>query len=113
MISFVTLSTTTGLSKQEPNVLMDSMEDLKQLLIKRLNSQGLEPDDFPLLLRDLTTLLASDSDIGTEALNARLNVLGWHKAKLDYQSLQLALAWIETGVAGSSTGHETKRATPN
>jgi hypothetical protein len=79
------------------------MEDLKQILIKRLNSQGLEPDDLPLLLRDLTTLLASDSEMGTEALNARLNVLGWHKAKLDYQSLQLALAWVETEMEATSS----------
>jgi hypothetical protein len=78
------------------------MEDLKPLLIDRLQQQGIEPDDLPLLLRDLTSILGSDSEIDTAALNARLNVLGWHKAELDYQSLQLALAWVETEMAGSS-----------
>jgi hypothetical protein len=79
------------------------MQDLKQLLIDRLKLQGIEPDDFPLLLRDLTSILGSDSEMETEALNARLNVLGWHKAQLDYQSLQLALAWVETEMEATSS----------
>jgi hypothetical protein len=78
------------------------MDDLKQLLIDRLKRQGIESDDLPLLLRDLASLLGSDSKIETAALNAKLNVLGWHKAQLDYQSLQLALAWVEAETAGSS-----------
>jgi len=69
---------------------------LKPLLIERLQQQGIEPGDLPLFLRDLAVLLRSSSEIDTTTLNARLNILGWHNAKLDYQSLQLALAWIET-----------------
>ena len=78
------------------------MEDLKLILIDRLQQQGIESNDLPLFFRDLASILGSDSKIGTAALNARLNVLGWHKAELDYQSLQLALAWVETETAGSS-----------
>jgi hypothetical protein len=78
------------------------MEDLKLLLIDRLQQQGIEPDDLPLFLRDLATILRSSSEMDTAALNARLNVLGWHKAQLDYQSLQLALACVEAESAGSS-----------
>ena len=78
------------------------MSGLHQLLIDRLQQQGIESDDLPLFFRDLASILGSDSEIDTAALNARLNVLGWHKAELDYQSLQLALAWVETEMAGSS-----------
>jgi hypothetical protein len=85
----------------------DSMEDLKRLLIDRLKRQGIEPDVLSLLLRDLTSILGSDSEIGTVALNAKLNVLGWPKPQLDYQSLQLDLAWVEMETAGSSTDQES------
>ena len=69
---------------------------LHQLLLTRLQQQGIEPDDLPLFLRDLAAILnlKPESDVG--ALNARLNVLGWHQVRLDYQSLQLALAWMES-----------------
>ena len=76
------------------------MDDLKPLLIDRLQQQGIEPDDLPLFLRDLAELLRSSHKIDTEALNARLNVLGWHKAQLDYQSIQLALAWMDSENSG-------------
>jgi hypothetical protein len=40
-------------------------------------------------------LLQSKPESDVVELNMRLNVLGWDKAQLDYQSLQPALAWIE------------------
>jgi hypothetical protein len=37
-----------------------------------------------------------DSGVGIEAAaNSKLQLLGWNGVTLDYQSLQLALAWIE------------------
>jgi len=71
------------------------MKNLKRLLIDRLQQQGIESDDLPLFLRDLAVFIRSSSKMNIVALNARLNVLGWHKAELDYQSMQLALAWVE------------------
>jgi hypothetical protein len=72
------------------------MCSLHQLLLTRLQLQGIEPDDLPLFLRDLAAILKMKpkSDVG--ALNERLSVLGWHQVRLDYQSLQLALAWMES-----------------
>ena len=72
------------------------MADLYQLLLTRLQQQGIEPDDLPLFLRDLTEILKSKPGSDVAALNERLNVLGWHQVQLDYQSLQLALAWMES-----------------
>jgi hypothetical protein len=56
-----------------------------------------------LFLRDLAEILKSKPEPDIAALNERLNVLGWHQVQLDYQSLQLALAWLEAGagVVGS------------
>jgi hypothetical protein len=72
------------------------MADLYQLLLTRLQQQGIEPDDLPLFLRDLAAIHKSKPESDIAALNAKLNVLGWHQVQLDYQSLQLALAWIES-----------------
>jgi hypothetical protein len=72
------------------------MADLYQLLLTRLQPQGIEPDDLPLFLRDLAAIHKSKPESDIAALNAKLNVLGWHQVQLDYQSLQLALAWMES-----------------
>ena len=72
------------------------MADLYQLLLTRLQQQGIEPDDLPLFLRDLAAIHNSKPESDIAALNSKLNVLGWHHVQLDYQSLQLALALIET-----------------
>jgi hypothetical protein len=72
------------------------MADLYQLLLTRLQQQGIEPDDLPLFSRDLKELLKSKPGSDVATLNERLNVLGWHQVQLDYQSLQLALAWMES-----------------
>jgi hypothetical protein len=72
------------------------MADLHQLLLARLQPQGIEPDDLPLFLRDLPAIHKSKPESDVAALNSKLNVLGWHQVQLDYQSLQLALAWMES-----------------
>ena len=71
--------------------------DLQQLLTVRLQQQGVQAIDLPLFLRDLASLLTSKPECDVAAVNSRLNLLGWHQSELDYQSLQLALAWIEAG----------------
>lgn len=70
-------------------------DDLHKFLLDRLRQQGIEPVDLPLFLRDLAEILnmKPESDVG--ALNARLNVLGWHQFQQDYQSLHLVLTWGE------------------
>jgi hypothetical protein len=70
--------------------------DLFKLLSDRIQQQGLEPEDLPLFLRDLAAIHKSKPESDIAALNAKLNVLGWHQVQLDYQSLQLALAWMES-----------------
>jgi hypothetical protein len=80
------------------------INDLYRLLLTRLQQQGIEPDDLPLFLRDLATVIKSKPEPDIATLNARLNVLGWHQVQMDYQSLQLALAWMEAEAGRPSAG---------
>jgi hypothetical protein len=73
--------------------------DLRRLLLYRLQHQGVNPGEVPALLRDLSNILESDA-IDTSAINSKLHRLGWTGVTLDYQSLQLALAWMESENAG-------------
>jgi hypothetical protein len=70
--------------------------DLYQLLISRLRQQGVNKDEAPALLRDLANILGSSPGIDSAAVSSKLQLLGWNGVSLDYQSLQLALAWIDS-----------------
>jgi hypothetical protein len=70
--------------------------DLYQLLISRPRQQGVNSDEAPALLRDLANILESSPGIDAAAASSKLQLPGWSGVALDDQSLQLALAWIES-----------------
>jgi hypothetical protein len=70
--------------------------DLYQLLISRLRQQGVNNDEAPALLRDLSNIIESSPGIDSAAASSKLQLLGWIGVALDYLSLQLVLAWIES-----------------
>jgi hypothetical protein len=74
--------------------------DLHQLLLDRLQLQGVNANEAPAFLRDLSEILKSNHGIDLAATNSKLNLLGWNGVTLDYQSMQLALAWMETEKSG-------------
>jgi hypothetical protein len=74
--------------------------DLHQLLLARLQQQGVNANEAPSLLRDLSKILESNPGIGSAGINSKLHLLGWNGVTLDYQSLQLALAWMESESPG-------------
>ena len=47
------------------------------------------------LLHSLSKILDSNAGIDPAAAKYKLHRLGWNRVALDYQSLQLALAWME------------------
>ena len=71
--------------------------DIYQLLLDRLQQQGVNINETPALLRDLAKILESSPGIDLAAASSKLQPLGWIGVSLDYQSLQLALAWMELG----------------
>jgi hypothetical protein len=71
------------------------MTNIRQILLDRLTRQGLDLTDMEPFLRDLTLVLSAIPGIDSVTANVKLQVLGWNGVKLDYQSIQLALAWFE------------------
>ena len=70
--------------------------DLYQLLISRLRQQGVNSDEAPAILRDLSNIIESTPGMDSAGISSKLQLLGWNVVALDYQSLQLALTWIES-----------------
>lgn len=58
-----------------------------RLLLDRLQQQGVNTDETPALLRDLSKILESSHGIDQATVNSKLHMMGWYGAVLDYQSL--------------------------
>ena len=69
--------------------------DIRQILLERLRQQGINTEESPALLRDLSKILESSPGIDPAAASSKLQLLGWNGLTLDYQSFQLAQAWME------------------
>ena len=69
--------------------------DIHQILFERLKHQGINTEEASGLLRDLSKILESSPGIDPAAASSKLQLLGWNGVTLDYQSFQLALAWME------------------
>jgi len=69
--------------------------DIHQILFERLKHQGINTEEASALLRDLSKILESNPGIDPAAASSKLQLLGWNGVSLDYQSFQLALAWME------------------
>jgi hypothetical protein len=69
-------------------------------LLDHLRQQGSNCGEAPSLLRDLSKILESNPGIGSAGISSKLQLLGWIGVTLDYQSLQLALAWMESENSG-------------
>jgi hypothetical protein len=72
------------------------MEDLKPLLIDRLKSKGIDPSLIPAYLKALTSIISSEPGIELAQVNQKLHALGWNEVAIDYHSLQIAIACLET-----------------
>jgi hypothetical protein len=68
--------------------------DLHQLLLDRLPATGVNNDEAPALLRDLSNMQGSNPGIDPAATNSKLQLLGLTGVALDYQSLQQPMASI-------------------
>jgi hypothetical protein len=72
------------------------MEDLKLILIDQLKSKGIDPALIPAFLKALTSLISSEPRVEPAQINQKLHSLGWDEVAIDYHSLQIAIACIET-----------------
>jgi hypothetical protein len=69
--------------------------DIRQILFERLRQHGVNTEETPALLRDLSKILESNPGIDPAAASSKLQLLGWNGVTLDYQAFQLAQAWLE------------------
>jgi hypothetical protein len=69
--------------------------DIHRILLERLEQYGVNTEEAPALLRDLSNILESNPVIDPAAASLKLQLLGWNGLTLDYQSFQLAQAWME------------------
>jgi len=72
------------------------MNQIKEILLERLENKGLDPNYIPGFIRSLANSIWRDPDMSLTQLNQRLDYLGWDGIELDYHTLQLTIACIET-----------------
>jgi len=61
--------------------------NLNQLLLDRLKQQGVNTDEAPALLRDLSKILESIVGVDPATASSRLQLLGCNSVALDYPNL--------------------------
>jgi hypothetical protein len=74
----------------------DKMKQLTQVLIRRLEKKGIEPNIAPGFMRNLANTILVNPDMNHLQVNRELHTLGWRDFELDYHTLQLAIACFET-----------------
>jgi len=74
------------------------MDKLIRVLIHRLVSKGVEVTSIPAYVRDIANTIATAGNAGPEALNRRLEILGWDDVDLDEYTLELVAAVFEDDI---------------
>jgi len=72
------------------------MQEIIDTLIDRLHSRDVLPLEVPRLIRDVIYILDRENSLSAEAINIRLNALGWKEEVLDEYVLELILYLQET-----------------
>ena len=71
------------------------MQDLKQILIKRLENKGIGLNILPCFMKDLANSFLVNPNFNHFQVNKRLHYLGWDDFDLDYHTLELVIACFE------------------
>ena len=72
------------------------MNQIKEILLNRLEEKGLDPNYIPGFIRSLANSICRDPDMSLTQINQRLQYLGWSGIDLDYHTLQLMIACLES-----------------
>ncbi|MFH1992252.1 MAG: hypothetical protein ABIK98_07550 [Pseudomonadota bacterium] len=68
---------------------------IKQILTQRLEKKGVDRSKIPGFLRDLANFDFLNPHVNHLYVNERMHYLGWNDFKMDYHTLQLAIACFE------------------
>jgi len=72
------------------------MDQIKQILVNRLEKKGLELCLIPGFMRSLAISFINNPNYSLLQINEKLHYLGWDEFDIDYHTLQLAIECIET-----------------
>ena len=73
-----------------------SMSRIKRTLLQRLEAKGMDPCLIPGFIRCLANALCAAPPGDLFQINKQLQYLGWDAFELDYHTLELAAACLET-----------------
>ncbi len=71
------------------------MNQFTQILIKRLEKKGMEPNLIPGFVRNLANTILANPYSHFLQVNKQLHFLGWDDFEMDYRTLELARASLE------------------
>jgi len=72
-----------------------AMDDLKRIVIQRLENRGIERQLIPGFIRSLANSFACDVHPNLDQVNDRLNYMGWDGYELDYHTFELVSTCLE------------------
>jgi hypothetical protein len=67
-------------------------QQLKAILLRRLEGKGISPQAAPGFIRNLTNVLSEYPLLSIGEVNRIMQYLGWQDVDLDYHTFQLVLA---------------------
>jgi hypothetical protein len=81
------------------------MNQLAQVLVRRLEGKGIQESSIPFFVRSLANTFSFVPRMTRQDLNKRLHLLGWTDFELDDHTLQLVIAVLEArGLMGGEHG---------
>ena len=72
------------------------MEQVTDLLVRRLSYKEVLPDEVPWLVRDVLNVLGDSEATSVSMINQRLALFGWDKQILDEFTLALIVCLIDS-----------------
>jgi hypothetical protein len=71
------------------------VEQIIEVLLRRLAHKGVSPDEVPWLIRDVLNAVGDAGEHVVNAVNRRLTMLGWDEEILDEATLALIICLTE------------------
>jgi hypothetical protein len=72
------------------------MNQLKEIIISRLQNKGIELSVIPGFIRSLSNSFYVNPNMNLWQVNKRLHYMGWDDFELDYYTFQLVIECLET-----------------
>jgi len=70
------------------------MEEIENVLLRKLSSRGLAPVQIPRFVKDVVNIVSDGGEFTTGMINGKLETLGWDRGILDPFTLELILALL-------------------